>query len=141
MSHCFRMVTHCLHTSTRSPRKSDDRSPRKLTRILSAHTPSRLSSVAQSPDGISESQEMVGGDITVKVEPGKAPKLARSSMKKIPVRNAPKFLDHPDASADACRTFETLKACTYANKWMGTTDTTDEAFDCDCEEQWGKSLI
>lgn len=124
------------HRATATTR--DRGSPRKLARTTSAHTPSKLSSIPQSPAIKPETEEMVGGDIMVKVEPGKAPKLSRSSSKKIPARAMQKFFDLPDASSDACRSFEKLKACTYANKYMGLTDA---AYDCDCAEEWGKTHV
>ena len=103
--------------------------PRKsLRRVASQSTPS-------TPTPKVEDEDKVSGDITVKLEPGQAPKLARSSSKKIPSRPAPKFLDWQDAGPEARRGFEGLDKCSYANKFLGITD---PALECDCVEEWGK---
>ena len=86
---------------------------------------------------LQEEEDVVGADITVKIEPGQAPKLSRSKIKKLPLRSAPKFFAAPDASPEASRGFEKLNNCTYANKYLGLTD---PALECDCQEEWGKSL-
>jgi histone-lysine N-methyltransferase SETD2 len=79
--------------------------------------------------------ESVGGDITVKLEPGKAPKLARSSSQKVVSRPAPLFTEEPDMYDEATSSFEVMVDCTYAAKWLGSTE---HAMDCDCREEWGK---
>lgn len=83
----------------------------------------------------SDFEEIVGGDITVKLEPGKAPKLARSSLKKILSRPPLLYLDLPDATPEALQSFDVIEDCNYANKYLGTTD---HALECDCSEEWGK---
>lgn len=82
-------------------------------------------------------EEKVGGEITVKQEPGQPPKLARSASQKMAPRVAPVFTDFPDKTEEATSTFQVMEACTYANKYMGYTE---HAMDCDCVEEWGKSL-
>lgn len=82
----------------------------------------------------SEFEEVVGGDISVKLEPGKAPKLARTSSKKIMSKPPPLFTHLPDASDEASKAFDLIPNCTYANKYLGTTD---HALECDCTEEWG----
>ncbi|EGD92716.1 histone-lysine N-methyltransferase [Trichophyton tonsurans CBS 112818] len=80
-----------------------------------------------------ESEEKVGGDITVKQEPGQPPKLARSATKKV-VPRKPQMFDHlPDSTAEATSLFQVIDACTYSNKNMGYTD---HAMECDCAEEW-----
>lgn len=79
--------------------------------------------------------EVVGGDITVKLEPGQAPKLSRTNTKKIPFRQPPLFLDARDSTAEALSTFERIDDCSYANKYLGYTE---HALECDCSEEWGK---
>lgn len=82
-------------------------------------------------------EEKIGGDITVKMEPGQPPKLARTASKV--VARAPQlFLHLPDSTADARATFETMEDCTYANKYMGYTE---HAMECDCAEEWGEYII
>jgi len=93
------------------------------------------SDASSSPDD-ADAHEVLGGEITLKMEPGKAPKLSRTATHKIASRPATLFLDVPDATAEAISTFEVLPECTYANKHLGTTD---HALECDCTEEWGKS--
>ena len=102
--------------------------PRKSLRRVASGTPN-------TPTPKHESEDKVGGDITVKMEPGQAPKLARSSSKNIPLRPAAKFSDVPDAAPEAKKGYESLDKCMYANKYLGTTD---PALECDCAGEWGK---
>lgn len=113
-------------TKTSTPLSQRDTPRKSLRRVGSAGTP-------HSP-AVKQEDDKLAGDITVKVEPGQAPKLSRSSSKKMPLRPAPKFLDCPDAGLEARRGFESLGSCTYANKYLGTTD---PALECDCQEEWG----
>lgn len=85
-----------------------------------------------------ECEELVGGDITVKIEPGKGPKLSRSSSKRVPTRAPPVFSDLPDATDAARKTFDVLQACTYVNKYIGTTEA---ALECDCRPEWGMTNL
>ncbi|KAH4102431.1 histone-lysine N-methyltransferase [Parastagonospora nodorum] len=88
---------------------------------------------SDSPSPASSVQEeTLGGDITLMVEPGKAPKLSRAASRTIK-RAPPLYLDLPDSTQDAKQTFEVLPQCTYANKHIGTTD---PALECDCGEEW-----
>lgn len=80
-------------------------------------------------------EEKVGGDISVKLEPGQPPKLTRSSSQKVAARPPQLFLHLPNSTAQAEETFEVMDACTYANKYMGYTE---HAMECDCAEEWGK---
>lgn len=99
------------------------------------------SSRSQSPvkkeeeEDADDQEEKVGGGITVRLEPGEPPKLARSSSQKVVPRPPPLYLDLPDSTAEAKSTFEVMGACTYANKSMGYTE---HAMECDCAEEWGK---
>lgn len=90
---------------------------------------------ASSPDTDAH-EEMVGGEITVKMEPGKALKLARTASQKVVARPPPLFLDLPDATEEAKETFVVLPECTYGNKYLGSTE---HALECDCSEEWGKT--
>lgn len=92
------------------------------------------SSEASSPNA--DAHEVLGGEITLKMEPGKAPKLSRTASQKIVSRRPPLYLDLPDATEEAKATFVVLPECTYANKYLGTTE---HALECDCSEEWGKS--
>ncbi|RDW61887.1 SET and WW domain protein [Aspergillus mulundensis] len=77
--------------------------------------------------------ERVGGGISVKLEPGQPPKLARSSSQKVVSRPLQLFLNLPDSTKEAQNTFEVIESCQYANKYMGYTE---HAMECDCAEEW-----
>lgn len=78
-------------------------------------------------------EETLGGDITLMAEPGKAPKLSRTASQKVVSRSPRLFHDLPDSTDTAKATFTILTECTYANKYIGTTD---PALECDCAEEW-----
>lgn len=107
----------------------------RSTPINSSPASQRSQSPALKNDDEQE-EEKVGGDITVKVEPGQPPKLTRSSSQKIVPKPAPLYDHLPDNTAEATSTFQVMEACTYSNKNLGYTD---HAMDCDCTEEWGKS--
>ncbi|PYH87599.1 SET and WW domain protein [Aspergillus ellipticus CBS 707.79] len=88
-------------------------------------------------DNMNNGGGKVGGDITVKLEPGQPPKLTRSSSQKIVARPPQLFSHLPDSTADAEATFELMDTCTYANKFMGYTE---HAMECDCAEEWEPSI-
>ena len=113
---------------------TEEKPSRKNTKV--SESPRTSVSNAQSPAVKSEQEEVVGGEITLKVEPGKAPKLARSTSKKI-VTRAPQLFSHlPDSTAEATSTFDILSDCNYAAKYLGYTE---PALECDCSEEWGMS--
>ena len=82
-----------------------------------------------------EVKDKVGGDVTLKMEPGQPPKLSRSASQKVVSRAAPLFDDLPDATVEAKSSFSAIDACTYSNKFLGYTE---HAMECDCSEEWGK---
>ncbi|KAL2257953.1 hypothetical protein VTK26DRAFT_8931 [Humicola hyalothermophila] len=68
------------------------------------------------------------------MENGTAPKLSRKSSNKMP-RSPPPLFDHlPDATEDACSTFQVISDCLYGSRNMGSSD--HDALDCDCAEDW-----
>lgn len=79
----------------------------------------------------------IGGDITLKQEPGKPPKLARSSSQKVIARPPQLFSHLPDSVNEARQTFEVINDCIYGSKYMGHTE---HAMECDCSEEWGKLI-
>lgn len=124
------------------PAKQD---PEEATTTTTMNNQSASATKSPSPshspvkkDESEEIQEKVGGDITVKLEPGQPPKLARSSSQKVVARPPPLFLDLPDCTDEAKSTFEVIDSCAYANKYMGYTE---HAMECDCAEEWGKSFF
>ncbi|KAF1844950.1 uncharacterized protein K460DRAFT_284299 [Cucurbitaria berberidis CBS 394.84] len=107
--------------------------PRLKTRTKSQSPAIKQDSEAPSPSSSAQEEETVGGDITLKMEPGKAPKLSRTASQKVVSRPPPLYLDLPDSTGTAKETFVVLPECTYANKHIGTTD---PALECDCGEEW-----
>jgi histone-lysine N-methyltransferase SETD2 len=52
-------------------------------------------------------------------------------------RSPPSLFDHlPDATEDACSTFQVINDCLYGSRNMGSSD--HDALDCDCAEDWRK---
>ncbi|KAF2742954.1 hypothetical protein M011DRAFT_374476, partial [Sporormia fimetaria CBS 119925] len=115
----------------------DAPSPHTLSSTKSSRSSStsavKLSPSAASAPDMGEREETVGGDITLTMTPGKAPKLSRTASQKVVSRPPPLYLDLPDATEDAKSTFGVLTECTYGNKYLGTTD---HALECDCSEEW-----
>lgn len=103
----------------------------------SSQSPAELQD-AQSPTSKSENEDLVGGDVTLKQEPGKPPKLSRTISRKVERRPPPMFNDYKDSTSEATSTFQVITECSYANKGLGSTD---PALECDCAEEWGKSRL
>ncbi|QDS76685.1 hypothetical protein FKW77_000366 [Venturia effusa] len=91
----------------------------------------KAESGSQTP--VDKRETTVSGEISVKLEPGRPPKLTRNASQKVVSRAPPLFTDEPDVYDEATKTFEVLPACTYAAKWLGSTE---HAMDCDCRELW-----
>ncbi|KAF2213101.1 hypothetical protein CERZMDRAFT_39669 [Cercospora zeae-maydis SCOH1-5] len=91
---------------------------------------------ADSPAIKTDDEETVGGEVTLKTEPGKPPKLSRTTSHKIEKRSPRLFFDYADTTEESKSTFEVLSQCTYANKYLGTTE---HALECDCAEEWDPS--
>ncbi|KAF2003090.1 hypothetical protein P154DRAFT_110378 [Amniculicola lignicola CBS 123094] len=108
--------------------------PPKTKSRPTTQSPTKPTSASQhSSPGDLPLQEVVGGEISIKMEPGKQPKLSRSASHKVVAHKPPLFLDLPDSTEDAKDTFSVLPECTYANKHLGSTD---HALECDCSEEW-----
>ncbi|KAF7879363.1 hypothetical protein EAF04_000559 [Stromatinia cepivora] len=113
------------------------RSPSNTPGLVNSpsQTPSRKQSTSQTPkSGDEEDEEIIGGDITLTVEPGKAPKLSRKSSQKVIPRPPPLFNDLPDSTEEAASVFQVIKDCIYGAKHMGASD--HDALDCDCPEEY-----
>lgn len=121
------ITTPLLAMQNKSPRMSKPQS--------ASQSPIKQQSEPQTPMDNDEHVETVGGDITLKMEPGKTPKLERTKSQKIIRREPPLFLGEPDMTAEACSLFQVIDECTYANKYIGTTE---HALDCECDDEWGK---
>ena len=87
---------------------------------------------------IYKEEEIIGGDITVTVEPGKAPKLSRKSSQKVISRPPILYDDMPDSTEEASTVFQIIKDCIYGSKHMGSSE--HDALDCDCSEQWSEFI-
>lgn len=125
-----------------SQMKADDRPGRTPTPITipsrsnsqsTSRSPIKQPSAKASPSAGEEHEKVVGGDITLKIEPGKGPKLARAASQKVLSKPPPIYLDLPDSTEDAKKTFGVLPECTYASKYLGITE---HALECDCSEEW-----
>lgn len=113
-----------------TPRRLGTNTPKRQSR-----SPAKKEEAAQSPT-VKDDEEMLGGDVTLKLEPGRPPKLQRTTSRKVERRPPPLFFEYEDKTDEATSTFSLLQHCTYANKYLGTTES---ALECDCAEEWGKS--
>lgn len=102
-----------------------------------SQSPIKKQSASQTPKSEYD-EETIGGDITVTVEPGKAPKLSRKSSHKVVSRPAPLFDHLEDVTQEAGSVFQVIKDCIYGSKYMGYSE--HEPLDCDCSEEWRKCL-
>ncbi len=121
------------------PGISNTSSPGAVKMDSASQSPTELEEASQSPSlNVGKHEEIVGGDVTVKLEPGKPPKLARSTSQKIVAGPAQLFKDEPSRTEEARGHFQTIAGCIYSNKYIGSTE--HGSMDCDCAEEWGKSL-
>jgi histone-lysine N-methyltransferase SETD2 len=127
----------------------NSRSATPVARKSSSQSPLKGQSASQTPkseydEDEDEDGETIGGDITLTVEPGKAPKLSRKSIKKIPARQAPLFTELPDSTAESLSVFQVIPECLYGSKSMGRSkmsDEDDEPIECDCTELRSKCFM
>lgn len=101
-----------------------------------SRSPTKTTSMAPSPAAKDEPEDIVGGEVTLKLEPGKPMKLSRTSSHKVERRPPPLYFDYEDKTREATSSFTVLPECHYANKYLGATE---HALECDCAEEWGKS--
>ena len=119
---------------------SNESSPRDTFMNSSSQSPSKTDLPIKSPStGSEKHEEVVGGDVTVKLEPGQPPKLARSSSQKILSKPVPLFHHHSSKTEESKNTFQVLEQCSYTTKYIGSTE--HGSMDCDCSEEWGKSTL
>jgi hypothetical protein len=120
-------------STPRESKRSQSNSPGLVK--SGSQTPITKNSASQTPKSEDdEEEELIGGDITVTAEPGKAPKLTRKSSQKVISRPPPLFSDLPDATEEASSVFQVIKDCIYGAKHMGASE--HDALDCDCAEEW-----
>jgi SET domain-containing protein len=108
------------------------------SRASSLEHSNSASPATQTPKSENNEHEEIG-EIALKVEPGKAPKLSRKSSQKVISRPAPLFADLPDSTAEAVSAFQVIRDCIYGSKYMGSSE--HDALGCDCSEEWGKSKL
>lgn len=77
-------------------------------------------------------------EVTLKMEPGEPPKLARSLGQKVVGRPLMMYDHLPDKTAEAQQSFQMIQDCIYANKYIGSTE--HDSMECDCAEEWGESI-
>jgi hypothetical protein len=100
-----------------------------------SQSPIKKQSASQTPKSEGDrEEETLSADITVTVEPGKAPKLSRKSSQKIVSRPPTLFKEVPDVTDEATTIFQVIKDCIYGSKYMGYSE--HDALDCDCSEEW-----
>ncbi|RDL39325.1 Histone-lysine N-methyltransferase [Venustampulla echinocandica] len=107
------------------------------TRNSASQSPVKKKSASLSPSPkseVDEDEEVIGGGITLTVEPGKGAKLSRKSSQKVVSRPAPIFDHLPDATEVATSVFQVIKDCIYGSKYMGYSE--HDSLDCDCSEEW-----
>lgn len=113
--------------------------PRSMLSRSAQRSPAMLPKTSQSPVASemskSEHEEVVGGEVTVKLEPGQPPKLARSSSQKIRAKPPQLFDEYPSRTEEAQSKFDVISACIYGAKYMGSTE---HGMDCDCTEEWSR---
>ncbi|KAI9677517.1 MAG: histone methyltransferase set2 [Caeruleum heppii] len=125
---------------TESPTSSSDAKSPLPDHLNSSQTssPALMDTSPKSPSPTkldpAKIEEKVGGDISIKVEPGKTPKLSRTSSQKVIARPPPIFDHLPDATPEATSTFQLIHDCNYGSKYLGSSE--QEALGCDCAEEW-----
>ena len=101
-------------------------------------SPSKNGVRSESPCTDSERhEEIIGGNITLKQDPGQPPKLSRSTFQKIVTSSPRLYDDEEDKTKEAKGTFQVISECSYSSKYIGSTE--HDSMDCDCAEEWGKA--
>ena len=113
--------------------------PTDISMHSASQSPIKGEKDPESPyTGGEQNEEIIGGDVTVKEEPGQPPKLARSTSQKVILRPPPLYNDVPSKTEEAGTTFQVIAECTYTSKYIGSTE--HDSMDCDCVEEWGKAI-
>lgn len=114
-------------------------SPGATNMNSSTQSPVKSEKMSQSPHIIKdEHQEAIHQDMTTKSEPAHPPKPVRAGSQKIPPRPAILFDSYPDKTEESKSTFQVIGSCIYQSKQIGSTE---QAMECDCAEEWGKSTM
>lgn len=110
------------------------RSPTPTRMKTDSQSPMKMRSASQTPKSEYDGEEIIGGDITVTLEPGKGPKLSRKSAQKVVSRPPTLFNESADVTEEAIGVFQVIKDCIYGSKYMGSSE--HDPLDCDCSEEW-----
>lgn len=118
--------------------KEELNSPKATRTKSSTQSPIKSEKPSLSPDTMKEDrEEIVGGEVVVKLVPGHPPKLARTPTQKIVARPAPLFHSYEDKTDESKSSFQVISGCIYSSKYIGSTE---HAMECDCTEEWGKTI-
>ena len=107
---------------------SDIPSPTKTSHTTPSRSPTKPSSLIQSP---SVKMETMDGEMLTKRQSSKAAKL------RVPTKPPKLFLDYPDATGEATKSFSLITESIFANKWIGRNPN-ENGLECDCDQEWGK---
>lgn len=119
-------------------KEEETHSPKTIRTKSSTHSPVSSERRSTSSDMVTKDNEkIVGGDVVVKMEPGLPPKLARTASRKVVARPAPLFDSYEDKTEECKTSFQVIPACIYMSKHIGSTE---HAMECDCTEEWGKTI-
>jgi hypothetical protein len=104
-------------------------------------SPSPKASTAQSSEELTPTSEdeqkmFIGGEISLKVDPGKPLKLSRKSSQKVIARPPVLYDCLPDSTPEAVTKFQVIRDCIYGSKYMGSSE--HDALGCDCSEEWSE---
>ena len=119
--------------------ESQGSTPRDVKMESASQSPVRRTSLTQSPEEpLAKREQVVGGEVTLKMEPGQPPKLSRNLSHKMVAGPLQLFNDAPDRTEEARSSFQVLSACSYSSKYIGSSKV-EEDLECDCSEEWGKN--
>jgi histone-lysine N-methyltransferase SETD2 len=131
---------HSRSRSPSHPQQDHTRTPKSRSTSHSPVKNVKKESGTSTPLGAGGLEATIGGEVSLKMEPGKMPKLSRTTSQKVTARPPPLFLDEADKTEEACQGFQVIRDCEYQNKSLGLTE--DEGLDevqCECDEEYGES--
>ncbi|MCJ1433816.1 histone methyltransferase set2 [Xylographa pallens] len=117
-----------------STNTSGTSSPTKMEVKTATPSPEKRHCTSNTPiKGKGEHEQTIGGDVTLKLEPGQPPKLSRTASQKV-IAKAPQMFGHyEDKIQEAASEFQIITQCSYSAKYLGSTE---HAMECDCIEEW-----
>lgn len=130
------IVVNGTHEGARTLQLKKSRSSTPASKDSASQSPNIQSFQDTSISDQEEQEELIGGDISVLVEPGKGRKLSRKPVQKVVARPAPLFNDLEDVKEEAVKVFQVIPTCMYGSKHMGDSHT--DPLDCDCSAEWSE---